>query len=321
MRPWRKIRTCLFARRADAFLPARACSGRAAVVFLGCSCFVGRVKSIAVSLPLALVASLFALSASAQPAAPQAAPSAEPPTSKANVPSAPAVAPPPAAAQADTPTHNEATALPASDPAAPAVVPNAAPQPTKDPNGVPDEPLAVGARRGLFLGGSLGFGLGYGSGYPNDAKYIDNEDYRGATGLMPGYGWNVMVLGAISPLLNVGFWGGTSAFESSAWRSRASGGGFRAEVFPFGAYVPELKNLALYGQVGLGSTKSKFLKEGNYAPLEGTQSFVALGVFHEFRFAKVLTLAPDARYEAVVTRAGAHAALILGIRIGGYTAE
>jgi hypothetical protein len=192
----------------------------------------------------------------------------------------------------------------------------------KAPDATTAKPHGESSRRaGVVLGFSLGGGLGFGSGYPNDAKYIDNESYRGATGALPGYGWNLFVLGAISRDINVGFWGGTSAFENANWKSRASGGGLRVEAFPFGGLVAALRNTALYTNLGIGSTKSELKLAGNYAALAGTQSFIAVGAFHEFHVTQRFTLAPDARFEAVVTRAGAHSAFIVGVRVAFHLTE
>jgi hypothetical protein len=184
--------------------------------------------------------------------------------------------------------------------------------PVPSPEAAPAESQAGWSRRA---------GLVLGSGYPNDAKYIDNESYRGATGALPGYGWNLFVLGAISREINVGFWGGTSAFENANWKSRASGGGLRVEAFPFGGLLGALRNTALYTNLGIGSTKSEVKLPGNYAALAGTQSFIAVGAFHELNLARRFTLAPDARYEAVVTRAGAHSAFIVGVRVAFHLTE
>src|SRR5579871_196274 len=67
-------------------------------------------------------------------------------------------------------------------------------------------------RNGIVLGLGLGAGLGQGAGYPNNSQEIGDPQYHSSSGWMPGTGYSILLLGALTDTLNVGFWLGSSSF-------------------------------------------------------------------------------------------------------------
>ena len=234
------------------------------------------------------------------PGAPGAAPSAAPIASPAT-----ATAPGPGPA-------------PTSPSGAPSTADSATPATTKAP-----KPL----RDGVVLGASLGFGLASASGYPNDVRLNQNPDYYGSTPMLPGYSFSFMFMGALTPYLNVGVWGGGATFENSDWKSVGGGGGLRVEGFPLMAFCscvmpPILANyLGIYGQVGAGSVSTRVKREGNYETVGGVQSFLAAGAFYEIKLGKMFAIGPDLRYELIASRTSDRSSLILGARLAFYPAN
>jgi hypothetical protein len=232
------------------------------------------------------------------------------------VPSAPAAAP------SAAPVTSAAAPTPGPAPAGPSGTPptadSAAPATTK-----PAKPL----RDGVVLGASLGFGLASASGYPNDVRLNQNPDYYGSTPMLPGYSFSFMFLGALTPYLNVGVWGGGATFENSDWKSVGGGGGLRVEGFPLMAFCscvmpPILANyLGVYGQVGAGSVSTRVKREGNYETVGGVQSFLAAGAFYEVKLGKMFAIGPDLRYELIASRTSDRSSLILGARVAFYPAN
>lgn len=255
-------------------------------------------------LPCALPALILAWSASA--AAQESPPAITVPSASAATPSATPVAPPTEATSAPA----APTPAPAADSATPAAV-------------KPAKPL----RDGVVLGASLGFGLASASGYPNDVRLNQNPDYYGATPLLPGYSFSFMFMGALTPYLNVGVWGGGATFENSDWKSVGGGGGLRVEGFPLMAFCscvmpPVLANyLGVYGQVGAGSVSTRVKREGNYETVGGVQSFLAAGAFYEVKLGKMFAIGPDLRYELIASRTSDRHGLILGARLAFYPAN
>jgi hypothetical protein len=182
-------------------------------------------------------------------------------------------------------------------------------------------------RNGVVLGGSLGFALGSAAGYPNDVRLDGNPAYYGSTPAMPGYSFNLFFMGALTPYLNVGFWGGAASFANSEWRSRGGGGGLRVEGFPLmavcGCVIPAsfASALGLYGMAGIGSTSTDVKRSGNYETIGGVQSYLAAGAFYELKLGRVLTLGPDLRYEVIASRTSDRNAMVAGLRIAFYPAN
>jgi hypothetical protein len=179
-------------------------------------------------------------------------------------------------------------------------------------------------RDGFMIGGSFNFGLGAASGYPNDVRLDKNPDYYGSTPMLPGFGFNLFMMGAIAPYLNVGFFGAYAAFGNGDWSSVGGGGGLRLETYPLfwvcPCAIPKTitENLGIYGQFGLGSVSTNVTRPGNYETIGGVQSMLAAGVFQEFKPTRWFALGPDLRYEVIASRTSDRNSLMLGLRIALY---
>jgi hypothetical protein len=176
-------------------------------------------------------------------------------------------------------------------------------------------------RAGVVLGLMGGFGVAGASGYPNSASKIDDPSYYSSSDLLGGSGGSFFLMGAIADYVNFGFWFGGGTFQSKDWRSTGGGGGLRVELFPLYALVPKLKDLGVLGQFGLGSTKLE-AKHGDFVPANGTQSFIATGVFYELPIFRMLgghvAGGPSFEYDAIFSRSVERHWAMLGGRIAFY---
>lgn len=188
------------------------------------------------------------------------------------------------------------------------------------------EPRAENTRGGLVIGLASGFAMGTASGYPNDLQKIDDPRWYSAGGFMAGQSAGGFVMGAFARQLNFGLWGaqGNVFSASGAWRSRGFGGGFRVEVFPMGWLVPALRDLGVMGQFGVGAGKLEPTDAKSTWPgADGVQSYVGVGVFHEFMFAHPgrtrWVLGPSVEYQLVSSRPFERSTLMIGLRVAFYT--
>ncbi len=235
---------------------------------------------------------------------------------------------PPAITDPSTTVTPGASAAPSPTQAAPSAgAATPAPATTADTASAPSTKPPKPLRDGVVLGASLGFGVASASGYPNDVRLNQNPDYYGSTPLLPGYSFSFMFMGALTPYLNVGVWGGGATFENSDWKSVGGGGGLRVEGFPLMAFCacvmpPVLANyLGVYAQVGAGSVSTRVKREGNYETVGGVQSFLAAGAFYEVKLGKMFAIGPDLRYELIASRTSDRHGLILGARLAFYPAN
>jgi hypothetical protein len=163
--------------------------------------------------------------------------------------------------------------------------------------------VAPKLRNGIVLGLAFGGGVGQGAGYPNNSQEIGDSQYHAASGWMPGTGFTLLVLGALTDYLNVGFWLGSSNFRSDNDRASAFGVGLRVEAFPFAVAYPRLEGLAAFTEFGLGSAK---LTSAGVTEAQGTQSYIGVGAFYEWSFAHFLgghfAVGPSLEYDAAFSR-------------------
>ena len=195
------------------------------------------------------------------------------------------------------------------------------PAPKVDPG--PDGPHPRG---GLVIGLANGFATGTASGYPNDLQKIDDPRYYSAGGFMVGQAGGGFVMGAFARQLNFGIWmaQGNVWSASNRWRSRGGGAGFRVEVFPFGWFMPKLRDLGVMGQFGVGSGDLKPTDTTSTWPgAEGVQSYLAVGVFQEFVFAHPgktrWVVGPSIEYQLVSSRPFERSTLMIGVRAAFYS--
>jgi hypothetical protein len=190
-----------------------------------------------------------------------------------------------------------------------------------------EPPSPPAARRGgLLIATSLGQGLYQTSGYPNSADKIGDPKYYSATGAMIGAGFNFFIMGALTDVINFGFWFGGSSAENDHWRASGGGGGFRVDAFPFALskhdfkHVP-VKDLGFFGQFGVGNVKLE-AKHGKSPGADGAESFIAAGVFLDLKVARMLgghlALGPQLDYEVIKSTSAERHGGAFAVRIAFY---
>lgn len=181
-------------------------------------------------------------------------------------------------------------------------------------------PVVAERRSGLVIGLSPGIAFAGSSGYPNDLKLINDPAYYSQSPLLVGTSTSIFVMGALTDYLTFGFVVTNARFESPKWKSTGTGFGFRAEVFPLVRLLPTLADTAIYGQGGIGATSLQ--AKGPYPSADGTQSFLGLGVHHEFRFTRMLgghlSGGPYVEYDAIFAESAERHWLSSGFRLAFY---
>jgi len=210
----------------------------------------------------------------------------------------------------------------AADAASEASAPAAAGAPAPADKAAPASSMDTRERRdGLVIGLMGGYGLGGASGYPNAASKIDDPNYYSASDLLVGNGSSLFIMGALADYANVGFWFGGGVFESKHWRSTGGGAGLRVELFPLYILYPKLRDLGVVGQFGIGSSKLES-KIGDYPAAVGTQSFLGVGLFYEFKMFRALgghaAGGPSFEYDVIASRSMERHGAMLGGRIAFY---
>lgn len=175
-------------------------------------------------------------------------------------------------------------------------------------------------RAGLVVGLAPGVAFVGASGYPNNVTLIGNPDYYSESPLLVGSSTTLFVMGALADYLNFGPMVNVSRSETSSWKSTSLGIGFRVEVFPLVRLFPTLADTAIYAQGGVGTTELQ--AKGPFPSADGTQSYGAVGLHHEFRFFRMLgghlSGGPYVEYDAVFTSPAERHWLATGFRLAFY---
>ncbi|MCL2725849.1 MAG: hypothetical protein FWD69_15585 [Polyangiaceae bacterium] len=175
-------------------------------------------------------------------------------------------------------------------------------------------------RAGLVLGIAPGIGFAGASGYPNDVKFIGNPAYFSSSPMLVGQSISYFVMGALTDYVSFGPMVNVATFENAAWKSTGFGIGFRAEVFPLVAIAPTFADTAIYTQLGFGSATLR--AKGTSSDTDGSQSFLGVGLHHEFRAFRMLgghaALGPFIEYDAVIALATERHWLSAGLRVAWY---
>jgi hypothetical protein len=182
-------------------------------------------------------------------------------------------------------------------------------------------PIFPERRNGLTLGVAGGLAFAGSSGYPNSAKLQGNPDFYSSSPLLAGWSSSYFLMGAFNDYLSFGPMVTIATFESDRWKSTGFGGGFRAEVFPFVKLVPAIADLAAYGQVGLGATELR--AKGPYPSADGVQSFLGLGLHHEWRLTRLLgghaSAGPYVEYDVIRAPSVERHWATVGLRVVWYS--
>lgn len=223
-------------------------------------------------------------------------------------------------------TDQAPAAAPAPAPTTPAVAPEAATTLTPPP-AAPETPVDPAyrpveheRRAGVVVGAAVGAGFGAASGYTNSPQRLGDPDYYSSTPLLVGIAHSYFVMGALTDYLSVGPLLSIATFDSSEWRTTGFGVGFRIEVFPLLKLAPTFADTAAYAQLGLGSTR--IAAKGPYPDSDGTQSFLGLGLHHEFRLTRLLgghaAAGPFADYNAIRAQSAERHWATVGLRLAWY---
>jgi hypothetical protein len=198
--------------------------------------------------------------------------------------------------------------------------PSAPPQAEQRPADPAQRPVVSERRNGVVLGASVGAGFAGSSGHPNDAKLENDPAYYSESPLLVGWSSSYFLMGALTDYLSFGPLLNIATFESEKWKSTGFGLGFRGEVFPFVKLLPTLADTAAYAQVGFGTTELR--AKGPYPTADGAQSFLGLGVHHEFRLAKLLgghaAVGPHVEYDLIRSSTVERHWLTVGVRLAWY---
>lgn len=156
-------------------------------------------------------------------------------------------------------------------------------------------------RDGVVLGVAGGAALAGASGYPNNARLLGNPDFHSSSPLLAGWSTSFFVMGAFNDYISFGPTFTLATFESDRWKSTGWGAGFRGELFPLVTLVPRLADAAIYAELGFGSTELR--AKGAYPTADGAQSFLGIGIHHEWRLARLLgghaAAGPFIEYDAI----------------------
>lgn len=183
------------------------------------------------------------------------------------------------------------------------------------------QPIVHERRGGVVIGAAGGVGLAGASGYPNNARFLNNPDYYSETPLLVGWSASAFVMLALTDWVSIGPTVTASGADTSQWKSTGYGVGFRSEFFPLIRAVPRLADLGVYGQLGVGVVDLR--AKGPFPTSDGSQTFVGIGVHHEWRFANIFgahaSAGPYAEYDAVISQPSERHWLSFGLRVAFYT--
>ena len=196
-----------------------------------------------------------------------------------------------------------------------------APPAAPDVAGDPTLRKAEATRRGgVVIGVTPGIAFAGASGYPNNARLVGNPDFYSESPLLVGSSTTYFLMGAFTDYLSFGPMVNVAKFASDNWTSSGLGIGFRAEVFPLLSLFPRLADTAIFGQAGIGSTELQ--AKGNFPSADGTQSFVGIGLHHEFRLFRFLgghiSGGPYVEYDAIFSTSAERHWASLGFRLAWY---
>jgi hypothetical protein len=218
----------------------------------------------------------------------------------------------------EPPQHGSAP----SEPAPNSEPPNGEPAPPpKPPPFDPGPKSRHEIRDGVVLGFDLSLGAVQASGYPNDPKKIDVPDQFSRSSTLVGAPLSIVLLGAISDYVNVGFDVHLAKYSGGDWESTGGMIGLRAEGFPFVTLYPKLASLGILGAAGVGWA-SLHEKSGRYPDAETAQSYLQIGAFYEWPIALRgchFALGPQLAYDAVFSRSFDQSGAAAGARIVFYT--
>jgi hypothetical protein len=187
-----------------------------------------------------------------------------------------------------------------------------------------DKDVKARYRDGFVPSVTFHSGVGHASGYPNDAREIGNPDFFSSSDLLYGTTISFHIGYALTDYLSFGFLVNLDHYESAHWREHGDGFGMRLDAFPLLTLYPKLHDLGLFLETGIG-TASLNPKVGNYPTSDGTQTYLATGVFYELTVAKWrsshLAFAPEVKYAHIDSTSLLTDSASVGLRLAFYTSK
>ncbi len=173
-------------------------------------------------------------------------------------------------------------------------------------------------RRGLIFGWTFGAGIAGASGYPNDSSKIGVPAYYDGSDAMGGIGGTLFAMYSLSDWVSFGAFYSRAQFRSGNWYTFGGGGGIRVDLFPLLYLTPALRDLAIFGQFGIG-TSTLSPTSGSQESASGTESFLGVGAFYEFRLGRHWGIGPSVEYDTEVTQSNQRYGALFGGRVAFYT--
>jgi hypothetical protein len=187
-----------------------------------------------------------------------------------------------------------------------------------------DKDVRARYRDGFVPSVTFHSGVGHASGYPNDAREIGNPDFFSSSDLLYGTTASFHIGYALTDYLSFGFLVNLDHYESAHWREHGEGFGMRIDAFPLLTLYRPMHDLGVFLETGIG-TAALEPKAGNYPSSDGTQTYLATGVFYELTLAKWrsshLAVAPEVKYAHIDSTSLVTDAASLGLRLAFYTSK
>jgi hypothetical protein len=181
-------------------------------------------------------------------------------------------------------------------------------------------PVSPERRNGLSVGASGGIAFAGASGYPNSPKFIGHPDYYSSSPMLVGWSSSYFLMGAFNDYVSFGPMVTIATFESDQWKSTGWGMGFRGEFYPLVKLVPLLADASVYTQLGFGMTELR--AKGPYPTADGSQSFLGVGLHHEWRLTRLLgghaSAGPYVEYDAIYSPSAERHWATAGLRVVWY---
>jgi hypothetical protein len=187
----------------------------------------------------------------------------------------------------------------------------------RDPTAAPVVPER---RNGVVLGVAGGAAAAGSEGFTNNPRFLGNPDYFSSSPLLYGWSASFFMMGALADYVSFGPTFSIATFENDKWKSTGWGFGVRGEVYPLVKLVPALADTSVFAQLGVGSTTLR--AKGPYPEAGATQSFLGLGIHHEWRLAQMLgghaSAGPFVEYDVIRADSVERHWATLGLRVVWY---
>ncbi len=179
-------------------------------------------------------------------------------------------------------------------------------------------------RDGIVFAFDTGFGLARAAGYPNNEKLKGDAAAFSSSNTVTGAPMNFFIGGSLHDQINFGLLVHAFSFGSQRWHLGGGSIGFRVDTFPFFTLVPALRNLAIFGQGGVGF--AHLHAKPDVGPQADTvQSYLGIGAYWEFTLLKFsgshFAGGPQVVYDSVFSRDFGTSGAAAALRLVFYTGK